>query len=120
MDNIESAAYASGNPQAYVDLTLLRFYSILSTMNFDAANKAEEVASFISNYPNNGVISRQVIDEGVAKYTDMRDFFLEYANQQQNEFNSVFEAFCQTYGFPDQEVFNNDNLFMEQYGVNVE
>lgn len=59
-----------------------------------------------------------VIEEGYAKYTHMRDFFMEYANSSLEEYQRLWYKFSDKYGDIGMDLFLLDDEFMSRYGVN--
>lgn len=119
LDNASLYAANTNDPDAYLDYILARYYRMVSKMNYAAAEIASEVADFIVEHKNDGVLSPQVISEGIAKYRDMTQFFLEFANQQDADYKKSWQRYSLKYGEQGIEIFSSDNYFLSQYGIFV-
>ena len=119
VDDLERSAYESPDPQAWIDYYLARYYRMISYMNYNAAWKAEEIANYIKECKGRVNLSSLVIQEGIAKYTDMRDFFLKYARQYYSEYERLWDRYSDKYGNIGKEFFEYDNEFMKRYGTKV-
>ncbi len=120
LDNAEANALETSDPQDYIDFTAARFCRMLSIMNYAAADVAGDVAEFITLHRDDGVISPIVIEEGIAKYSEMRDFLLQYANQTHADFIENWEKHYIRYGDLGTELLIEDNDFMRLYGGDIE
>lgn len=119
IDNLESVAYESPDPQAYLDYSLARYFRMISYMNDAAAWQADEVADYIKECNGRVHLSPQVVREGIAKYTDMRDFFLENARQNYSQYEQLWKRYSAKYGNIGTENFRYDDEFMKRYGVKI-
>ncbi len=117
LDNLEDIAYESPDPQAYLDFCLARFSRTLSLMNYAGAEIAQEIAEYIHTCPSDGTIDPVVIEEGYAKYSRMRDFFLEYADESFADYQRLWLRYSEKYGDNGIEMFLLDDAFMSRYGV---
>lgn len=119
VDNLENDAIESPDPQAYIDYSLARYYRMLSYMNDTAAWIADNTADYICECNEKVNLNSQVINEGIDKYTDMRDFFLEYARQYYTQFEHLWSKYSAKYGNIGTENLRYDDEFMKRYGVGV-
>lgn len=120
LDNAEANALETSDPQDYIDFTVARFNRMMSIMNYEIADIAGQIAAFITLHKDDGVISPQVINEGIAKYTDMSNFSLEYATQTQADFERDWEKHFSKYGNRDFFIICEDNDFMRLYGIEIQ
>ncbi len=118
-DNTEAIAYQTDDPQGYIDFAVARFSRMMSVMNYAAADIAAEVVAFIRQHQDDGVISPTVIEEGIAKYTDMSEFFLKYATKAEKDFAENWKKHFSRYGNSGNEFIDQDNAFMLLYGVDI-
>ena len=121
LDNVKEYAQYDDFPQRFLDLQLARFNRIMSKMNFAAAAIADDAAKLLIDHQSDGTLSPIVMEEGIAKYTSMRDFFEEYANNTVTEFCELWYRYHPANEFPanDLYIFDDDNLFMMYYGVSA-
>ena len=120
LDNAEATEYESGDYQAYIDFILARYNRTLSMMNYEAAKIAGEAASFIRSHHGDGTVSTDVTQAGIAKYTDMKEFFLKYAKEQNRKYLQFWQSYSAKHGNNGKELFQYDNEFMKRYGVHVQ
>ena len=119
IDNLESIAYECPDPQAYIDYSLARYYRMISYMNDTAAWIADDIADYIRGCNGRVNLSSQVIQEGIAKYTDMRDFFLENARQNYSQYEKLWDKYSAKYGNMGTENFRYDDEYMKRYGTTI-
>lgn len=119
VDNLERIAYESPDPQAFLDYSLARYNRMISYMNDAAAWKASEIADYIRECKGKVNLSPQVMQEGIAKYTDMKDFFLEYARQCYSQYEELWNKYSAKYGDIGTENFRYDDEYMKRYGVTI-
>lgn len=115
LDNAEANAGQTSDYQAYMDFILARYYRVQSQLNFASA----EIATFLRAHANDGALSAEVINQGIAKYTDMHGFFSEYGNKYNGDFWRRWRSFSSKYGNEDARYFVDDNAYMRRYGVYV-
>lgn len=119
VDNLESIANESPDPQAYIDYSIARYYRMINRMNYTAAWQADDIADYIKESRRRVNLSPQVMQKGIAKYSDMRDFFLEYARQYYSQYEQLWDKYSAKYGKMGTENFNYDDEFMKRYGVKI-
>ena len=120
LDNAEANAGQTSDYQAYMDFILARYYRVQSQLNFASAEIAAEIATFLRAHANDRVLSAEVMDQGIAKYTDMHGFFSEYGNKYNGDFWRRWRSFSSKYGNEGARYFVDDNVFMRRYGVIVD
>lgn len=119
LDNAEVNARQTYDYQAYMDFIGARYKRVLSQLNFAAAEIAAEIATFLRAHASDGVLDAEVINQGIAKYTDMHGFFSEYGNKYNGDFWRRWRSFSSKYGNEGARYFVDDNAFMRRYGVYV-
>lgn len=119
LDNLEYIASESPDPQAYLDYILARYNRVASRLNNSGAFWAQENVDHIRRYQGNVDLSPEVISEGIAKFSDMRDFFLDYGRQQDAEYHRLWDIHTSRYGEMGKEFFEDDNEFLKLYDVYV-
>lgn len=119
LDNAEATARQTSDYQAYIDFVLARYKRVQSHLNFAAAEIAAEIVEILRAHANDGVLSADVINQGIAKYTDMHGFYSEYGNKYMGDFQRLWRSFSSKYGNEGARYFQDDNAYMRRYGVYV-
>ena len=119
MDELEALAYETSDPQGWLDYMLARYYRTVSKLNYAGAEIADEVSAFLYAHKDDGALSPVVIDEGIAKYAAMSEFFIEFANEQYQEYIRLWDTHTSKYGDIGRDAFQDDNDFLLRYGVVV-
>lgn len=117
MDYVQEKANQSDNPQAVIDFLLLRWERNDSKIQLKMAEVANEAADMLSEYKNDSRVDQLVIDQGIAKYTDMSDFFIKRAKEQRASFTQHWNNYVLNYGSGDAYIFDQDDAELQQYGV---
>ncbi|MDE6206411.1 MAG: SHOCT domain-containing protein [Muribaculaceae bacterium] len=119
LDDLKSIALQTPDPQAYLDYALARYNRTISLLNKAGADWAEYIANYYKDCQGRVNIDPRAMQEGIVKYTDMKEFFLYYSQQEEASYHDLWKKYSEKYGNTGREYFRYDNEFMKQYEVYV-
>ncbi|MBD5227802.1 MAG: hypothetical protein HDR95_01020 [Bacteroides sp.] len=119
-DTLEEEAKKNPDPQSFLDLILWRYHRVMSKLNFASARVALENADILSNAQVGNDVEPIVMEQGIAKYTDMTNFFIDNALIYEEQYEKEFGGLLIIYGELLSLLIQLDNDFLSNYGVSPE
>lgn len=118
-ERVEIQASYSQDPQRTIDFILIRYERNDSQIQLTLAEKAQEAAQYLitHRYDKHG-IADIVLKQGIDKYNDMCDFYVQRAKKLRSSFTTHWKTYCSKYGNADQSIFVQDDQELATYGVN--
>lgn len=119
-ERAEAQASYSQNPQRTIDFILIRYERNDSQIQLALAEKAQEAAQYLIEHRyDRHEIADIVLKQGIDKYNDMCDFYIQRAKDLRSSFTKHWNTYCSKYGSSDQSIFVQDDQELATYGVST-